>query len=741
MRSTLVAISLGVLAIVARVSVAAPPETEARPVTDELHGVQIVDPYRWLEGDNADPERMGKMTDEVAAWTDAQNVYTRSVLDGERSGLGFLKSHRDRLEARLRELFQVGSVSAPQMAGSRYFYSKREGSQAQPVVYVREKADGEPRELLNPNTLDASGLLTISWYEPNQDGSLLAFGMFRAGDENSTLYILDVASGEWLADEIPGKVNMGGWMPDGRSFFYERLADLDNPYSGRIKFHRVGTHHRQDPEVISQEGFIERYKESGRYGDAAIKELASTYGPFGYPSEDGRWLVLGYYTGTRSNDLWVADLSKYERTGELDMQPVLANTYETGAEGSGPIVGDVLYLQTTLDAPNGRVLAVDLNEPEQANWKELVPNRADTVIESTSLARGMFTMTVMRDATNRIELYAMDGEKKGELELPGIGSAGLATDRDRSEAYLTFSSYNEPRSIYRVDLATHERSLWERPTVPVDPSIVEVKQVRYPSKDGTEVTMFIVHKKGLELNGKNPTILYGYGGFNVPMTPYFSSTMFPWYENGGVYAVANLRGGGEYGEAWHRGGMLANKQNVFDDFIAAGEWLIANGYTDPTHLGVVGGSNGGLLTGAVVTQRPDLFAAAISAVPLLDMVRYQDFLMGRYWIPEYGSSEDAEQFNFIRAYSPYHNVKPGTKYPAMLVTAGENDARVHPMHARKMVALLQAATASDPETDPILLWVDRDSGHGRGKPMHLQIRDTADQRLFMMWQLGMINPS
>ncbi|MEX0876166.1 MAG: prolyl oligopeptidase family serine peptidase, partial [Phycisphaerales bacterium] len=300
-------------------------------------------------------------------------------------------------------------------------------------------------------------------------------------------------------------------------------------------------------------------------------------------------------------------------------------------------------------------------------------------------------------------------------------------------------SYNMPRSIYHVELATGNRELWARPDVPVDPSEIEVNQVRYESKDGTEISMFLVHKKGLELDGTNPTILYGYGGFDISMTPGFSSTMYPWYENGGVYAVANLRGGGEYGNAWHEAGMLDQKQNVFDDFIAAAEWLIDKGYTGPKHLGIAGGSNGGLLTGAVVVQRPDLFSAVISAVPLLDMVRYQNFLMARYWVPEYGTAQDPEQFEYIRAYSPYQNVKPGTKYPAVLFTAGENDTRVHPLHARKMAALMQNATGSDQDEDAILLWVDRDSGHGGGKPLHLRIRDVADQRIFMMWQLGMLD--
>lgn len=708
---------------------AEPPETKTTPVTETVHGVELTDDYRWLEGDISDPAAMGTPTAEVTDWTHSQNAYTRDILDN-------LPGRAD-LEARMQELMEVGSVGAPDMAENRYFYTKREGAQAQGVVYLREGFDGEPIELLNPNTLDESGLSTVSWYTPSKDGTMLAFGMYRAGDENSTLYLMDVDSGVWLADEIPGKVGGAGWMPDGQRLFYTNLADVNNAYSGQVKFHRVGTHWREDDVLFSQDDFVDMLRSSNRYSAKQIEDVSKTYGPFAYPSDDGRWLIVGYYTGTRSNDLWVMDLDKWLRSGEKTLTPILADTITSGAAGFGRVVGDTLYLRTTLDAPNGRVMAVDLNNPAPHGWETIVETDAKKVIEGISMARGLLAVEYLVDATTRIERFALDGSRLGEIELPGIGSAGLSTSEDRSEAFLTYTSYNEPTSIYRIDLATGESALWERPDVPVDPSLVEVKQVWYESKDGTKVSMFIIHRTGLELNGKNPTILYGYGGFNISMTPGFSATLFPWFEAGGVYAIANLRGGGEYGESWHRAGMLEKKQNVFDDFIAAGEWLIENGYTSPEHLGIAGGSNGGLLVGAAVTQRPDLFSAAICGVPLLDMVRYQNFLMARYWIPEYGSAEDASQFSYMVKYSPYQQIKPGTKYPAMLVTAGENDARVHPMHARKMAAAMQAATASDPAAEPIMLWVDYDSGHGAGKPLHLRVRDVVDQRLFMMWQLGM----
>ncbi len=707
---------------------AAQPSTEARPVTEQIHGEQVTDNYRWLEGDNTDPDNMGRLTDEVVAWTDAQNTYTRDTLEN--------LPGRKALEERLRELMEVPSIGAPSVYGNRYFYSKREGTQPQAVRYVREGLEGAERVLLDPQQIDPTGLTTVSWIAPNDDGSLMAFGMYASGDENSTLYIMEVESGEWLADVIPGKVSFSGWLPDNSGFFYKRLENTDDAYSGVVKLHTIGTHHRQDKVLFRQKDIEFFYGDSGK-SESEIQALRTTFGPFGIPSEDARWMVIGYWTGTAGLDLWVANLDEWFRTGELTIEPMVMG--KQGRTGGIHYDGDRFYMQHSFDAPNGTVSVIDLNNPSFENWKTVVPEDEKLVIQGTSFARGIIAVDMLDAAKTRIALYDMYGNAKGDLELPGIGSAGLSVSDDRTTAFLTFSSYNMPRSIYHVELATGNRELWARPNIPVDPSMIEVKQVWYESKDGTPVSMFLVHKKGLELHGKNSTILYGYGGFKISQTPGFSSTMFPWYENGGVYAVANLRGGGEYGNAWHEAGMLENKQNVFDDFIAAGEWLIANGYTNPSQLGIAGGSNGGLLTGAAVVQRPDLFSAAISAVPLLDMVRYQNFLMARYWVPEYGTAEDQSQYQFIKEYSPYHNVKPGTKYPAVLFTAGENDTRVHPLHARKMAALMQNSTGADQTQEPILLWVDRDAGHGGGKPLHLRIRDVADQRIFMMWQLGMLD--
>ncbi len=688
---------------------AAPPESPREVVVDEYHGTKVEDPYRWLEGglllQESDPAGAKELDQRVGEWTDAQNAYTRRVLDN--------LPGRAALEQRIGELMKVDSIGAPQSYGNRYFNRERRGDQNQSVLYLREGLDGQPRVLLDPNALDDKGLVSLDWTAPNHDGTLMAFGLSYAGNELPVLYVMDVDSGKWLAEEIPNRAGGVSWLPDSSGFLYECLADPADPYSARIKFHTLGTHHRQDPILFEQ--------------------FDQTWGPGAWLSRDGRWMMLIYWTGTNSNDIWVIDFDKWRRTGKFERTEIAIGQKATF---SGAVYGDTLYMQTTLDAPNSCVYAVDLNHPGRDNWRLVIPERKDAVLEGVGTARGMLVASYNSKAHSRLERFDLNGKPLGEIHLPGLGSAGVVTNDDRTEAFITYSSFNEPQSIYLTDLASDNRELWARPDVPVDPSLVEVKQVTYTSKDGTPVTMFIVHRKGLKLDGSNPTLLTGYGGFNISMTPYFSATMFPWFEAGGVMALPNLRGGGEYGDDWHKAGMLEKKQNVFDDFIAAGEWLVSNRYTSPDRLAIAGGSNGGLLTGAMAVQRPDLFRAVICAVPLLDMLRYQHFLMARYWVPEYGSAESPEQFPFIAAYSPYQNIRKGVKYPAILFTAGENDARVHPLHARKMAAAMQAATAASPTERPILLWVDREAGHGSGKPLSARIREVVDQRLFVMWQLG-----
>ncbi len=694
-----------------------PPATRVDSVVEEIHGVRVADPYRWLEGDDSDPQHMGKVTPEVAKWTDEQNAYTRSVLDH--------LPGREPLENRIRPLMEIGSVSRPTIRGERYFFARREGTQNQPVYYYREGARGRDQVLVDPAKLDSSGLTTVTWISPSQDGRQVAYGTYRAGDENTTLHLMDVDSGKVLGLEIPDKVQPPDWLPDGSGFVYQNLKDPKNPYSGQVLFHKMGTDPAADPVLFRQ------------YTKDENEKLATTWGPQGSLSRDGRWLILGYWTSTRSNDLWIADFRKYLETGKLERQEL-----SVGGDGTiqGTEVGGTLFLYSNQGAPDGRIFAVDPAQPQRANWKEIVPERADEVIENVDYGKGYVAVQYLKDATSAIEVFHTDGTSVGRVKLPGLGSAAISAEPDRSDAFVDFTSFNYPHSIFRVDLAKPdaEPELWERPDVPVDPSTIEVEQVWYPSKDGTKISMFVVHRKGLKLDGKRPTLLTGYGGFNISMTPSFQATLFPWLEDGGVYALPNLRGGGEYGDKWHEAGMLAHKQNVFDDFAAAGEWLIANGYTDRAHLACAGGSNGGLLTGVMVVQHPDLFRAAIVAVPLLDMLRYQDFLMARYWVPEYGSAENADQFQALYAYSPYQHVVKGVKYPAVLLTGGENDSRVHALHARKMAALLQASTASDPATRPVLLWVDREAGHGQGKPLNLRLRDVVDQRIFLRWQLDLL---
>lgn len=681
-------------------AIAPPPPTERRPVSETLHGEVFVDEYRWLEP-------LESESPEVGAWTDLQNQHTREVLES--------LPCRERLTEEFSKLMEIGSVSAPSMRGDLYFYRSRTGTQDQPVLMVRKGYEGEPRVLLDPNRLDADGLVSLDWYDPSPDGSLVAFGLSRAGDEMTTLHVLKTVDGSWLADEIPGKAGLSGWAPDGRGFIYSRLEDPSDPYSRVIRWHEIGRHPQQDPTLFRQE-------EPSRV-------------PFAYLDPAGRWLLHGITDGWSKNDLFVIDFDRWRRDGSLESTAIAEGL--DGRFRPVAILGDRIWMSSTWKNPNGCVWRVDLHAPGEATWELIIPERPDAVLRGVSHARGMLVTRHIKDAVTGFERHTLAGRSLGVLETPGLGSAGLSTEDDRTEAFMSYSSYNEPRSIYRVDLASGERTLWERPDVPVDPATVSVTQAFTTSRDGTRVPYFLIHEKTVVPDGDNPCLIYGYGGFNISMEPRFSATNFPWLEAGGVYVVANLRGGGEYGEDWHRAGMLESKQNVFDDLYAVAEQLIEDRWTTPERLAVMGGSNGGLLTGVAATQRPDLFNCVVSSVPLLDMLRYQNFLMARFWVPEYGSSEDPEQFAWLKAYSPYHNIKTGTSYPAVLFTAGENDNRVHPLHARKMAARMQQEADNDHSEKPILLWVDRDGGHGSGKPRSLRLRDRVDVWSFIMWQTGL----
>jgi prolyl oligopeptidase len=692
----------------------APPVTPCRPFVYVRHGESIADPYRWLEGSASPDVAPDPALDaEVAAWTDAQNAYARTVLDA--------LPGRAVANGELAALLSLPAWGTPRQAGEWLFYTLRRGDEAQPVLYVARGAEGEPRELLNVNRLDSSGQLALAWYEPSRDGRYVAFGTYRAGDENASCRVLEARTGEWLDDEIAGRVDPVHWFDDELHFVVRRLKDAANPYSGQIVLHRLGRAPAEDPVLFEQ------------YTDGP---LATTWGPTPIVDRRGRWLIVAYYTGTDSNDVWCYDLDEWRRSGALVRRDLIVGK---AALTSGFIEGDRFYAVTTDGASNKRVVVFELASAQPDRYRELIAARADAVIVGIAPAAERIVVDYLVDAQTRLEIFDMAGRPLGTVELPAIGSASMTTQARQTVAWLRFENFAEPASLHRVDLVTGRATLWRRTewqVVAGEPPLV-VEQVACRSRDGTSVPMFIVRRADLGFDGNNPTVLYGYGGFDISLTPAFLAMWRPWLVRGGVYAIANLRGGGERGADWHRAGMLERKQNVFDDFYAAADWLIARGYTRRERLGIRGGSNGGLLTGVALTQRPELAAAAIVAVPLLDMLRYEHFLMARYWVPEYGSAENADQFRFLRAYSPYHHVVAGTPYPAVLLTAGENDRRVHPMHARKFAAALQAATASDPEHRPVLLRVDRDVGHGPGKPLALRIRDAADELLFMAKHLGL----
>jgi prolyl oligopeptidase len=679
-----------------------PPATRTDDVVDTVQGVRIPDPYRWLEDGSSD---------EVRRWTDAENAYTRAALDA--------RPGRAALHARLTSLMSIGTVEPPVVRGDLYFHMKREGAGVnQPVLFVRKGVGGADRPLVDPNPLSADGTATIDWWFPSRDGRLVAYGISTAGDEKSVLKVRDVETGKDLPDTIPHTRYCSlGWQADGRGFYYTRYpapgsvpAGEEN-YNRHVWFHRLGDDPAQDAYVFGRE----------RKPDEIIEINVSP---------DGRWLTTMTFAGWTKADMHVRDLSKPDA-------PFVPVAEGFDAIFTGGVIDGVLYVRTNLDAPRYRLLAVNPESPARANWKVLIPE-SDAVLDDASVIGGRIFARQMRDATSRIAVYGLDGKPVGEVALPGLGTVdAVSGEHDGTEAFFGFSSYTVPPAIRRYAIAGGQVSMWDAIKTDVDLSGLEVKQVRYPSKDGTQVSMFIVSRKGMKLDGNQPTLLYGYGGFNVSQTPNFSRALVAWLERGGVYAEANLRGGGEYGEAWHHAGMLEKKQNVFDDYIAAAQWLVKEKYTRPERLAILGGSNGGLLVGATLTQRPDLFRAVVCAVPLLDMVRYHNFQIARLWVPEYGSAESPEQFKYLYAYSPYHHVTKGTAYPAVLLTAAESDSRVDPMHARKMAALLQASTSS---ARPILLRIETRAGHGIGKPLSKQIDESTDVYGFLMWQLGLEKP-
>ena len=679
-----------------------PPKVKVDPVEDTVQGHKIVDPYRYLENPN-DPDTQQYVESELA--------YTRSLLDP--------LPGRDKINARLSQLLPIGTVGVPQTGGKYYFYTRREGNQNQPVLYVRESLNGTDRVLVDANKMSADGTVALDWWFCSDDGKYVAFGTSAGGSEESTLRLVESATGNVLPETIERtRFASVAWKKDSSGFYYTRhpkKGDVpagEEAYHVKVFYHSMGSDPVKDP-LIFGEGLKPQ--------DIPAVQL----------SEDDRWLLITVFEGWTKTEMYLRDLAS-------NNPPVEITTGKNFLYGADFFQGR-LYITTNEDAPHYRVFVAEAANAKRENWKELIP-QTDAVLQGVSVTGGKLFAHYEHNATSELKLFALDGKKLDDIQMPSLGDVPSIGGRwDRNEVFFGFQSFTVPPSVYRYDLGSRKTALWAKVDAPsIDPSAYDVQQVWYSSKDGTNVPMFIVSKKGIEKNGKSPTLLTGYGGFNISLKPAFNRSMYLWMEHGGIYAVANLRGGSEFGEDWHRAGMLEKKQNVFDDFIAAGEFLVAQKYTDRDHLAIFGGSNGGLLMGAMITQRPDLFRAVICAVPLLDMLRYQNFQIAKLWIPEYGSADDPKQFDWLYAYSPYHHVKPGEEYPAILFMTGDTDTRVDPMHAKKMAALMQAEAKNGASKErPILLRIETKAGHGQGKPVTKQIEESTDMYSFLFWQLGM----
>ncbi len=679
------------------------PTTRKGEVVEDFFGTKVADPYRWLEDDNSA---------ETKAWVEAQNKVT----------YGYLEQipERARIQERITRLWDFEKYSAPFKRGKRYFYSYNTGLQNQSVLFVTEDPKAKGRVLLDPNTLSKDGTVALSGISLTEDGRLMAYSVSVAGSDWQTWKVREVATGKDLADEIRwSKASGASWLKDGSGFYYSRyeapkeggaLTGVNNNH--QLCFHKLGTPQTQDVLVYQRPDQPEWY-------------LGGTV------TEDGRWLVIYGSKGTNpETSVFLQDLSK----PGSPVEPFLDRM--DASYGVVDNLGDRFFVSTNQGAPRNRLVAIRKGQTDPAQWTEIIPQaKGKDVLEAVSMVGGRFVATWMRDAHSAIEFFDLKGKKTGSLALPALGTAGgFGGRREDTETFYTFGSFTYPGTIYRLDLKTGKSSVFRTPKVAFKSADYDVKQVFYPSKDGTKVPMFLVHKKGLKLDGQNPTLLYGYGGFNVSLTPGFSVSRMVWLEMGGVYAMPNLRGGGEYGLEWYDAGRKNKKQNVFDDFIAAAEWLIAHKITSTPKLAINGGSNGGLLVGACLTQRPDLFGAAVPEVGVMDMLRFHKFTLGWGWKSDYGSSETKEGFETLMTYSPLHTIKPGVKYPPTLVTTGDHDDRVVPAHSHKFTATLQAAQAGPA---PILTRIETSAGHGAGKPTAKAIAERADVFAFLVKNLGM----
>ena len=679
------------------------PTTRTTNQVDNYHGVSVPDPYRWLEDDNAA---------ETKAWVTAQNKVTYGYLSAIPQGPA--------IKQRLKKLWNYERYGVPTKQGERYFFTRNDGLQNQAVLYTLPALDAEPTVLLDPNKLSTDGTIALAGMAISDDGKLMAYGLSASGSDWEEWKVRDVHTGQDLPDSLKWvKFSGAAWTKDGKGFFYSRYdepkadAQLTKVnYFQKVYYHVVGTPQSADRLVYNRPD----HKDWG-FGTSV--------------TDDGHYLLIDVTEGTDTrNRLYYQDLTTpgspvVELLNDFDAQ-------YSFVDNDGPI----FWINTDLDAPRGRVIAVDITKPARANWREVIPQAAEP-LKGVHTLNNSFVCEYLKDARSQVKLFSLTGQFLSELALPGIGSAGgFGGKRKDTETFYSYTSFTVPGSIYRQDLATGTSTLFRAPKVDFNPADYETTQIFYRSKDGTRVPMFITHKKGLALDGNNPTLLYGYGGFDISLSPTFSPAYLVWMEMGGVYAMANLRGGGEYGREWHEAGTKLKKQNVFNDFIAAGEWLIANHYTSSKKLAISGASNGGLLIGACETQRPDLFGACLPSVGVMDMLRFNKFTIGWAWMSDYGSPENPEEFKALHAYSPLHNIHPGTKYPPTLITTGDHDDRVVPAHSFKFAATLQAAQAGDA---PILIRIETKAGHGAGKPTSKIIEEAGDKWAFLVQSLGM-NP-
>lgn len=674
------------------------PSTKKIAHSDDYHGVSVADPYRWLEQDVRE-------SDEVAAWVAAQNELT----------FGYLKSlsHREAIVKRLTELWNYEKISAPFKRGSWYYFWKNDGLQNQSVLYRQKNLTSEAEIVIDPNTWSSDGTLALGSVSFSEDGIYVAYSVADGGSDWRTWKVMNLENGQVLLDAIRWvKFSNVSWTKDGRGFFYSRYpkpkkedAFQSLNKNHRVFYHRVGTAQSRDVLVYERPDFPD-------------------WGFQTSVSEDGKYLIITIWRGTDDRyRILYRDLSE-----PFGMPIELIDHFKNEYDFLGND-GHLFYFKTDLDAPHRRVIAIDIRSPKE--WREVIPE-SSSALSGVSIVGNVFIARYLKDAKSQVKLFSMKGEFVREMDLPGIGTAsGFGGKRTDAETFYSFESINTPSSIYRYDILTGKSELIVKPKLHFDPEDYLVKQVFYQSDDGTRIPMFLSHKKGIRLDASHPTLLYGYGGFNISLPARFSISRIAWMEMGGVYAQANLRGGGEYGNAWHKAGTKMQKQNVFDDFIAAAEWLIANDYTRPDKLAIEGRSNGGLLVGACLNQRPDLFGAALPAVGVMDMLRFQKFTAGRFWVDDYGSSDNPEEFKALYAYSPYHNIQPQS-YPAVLISTADTDDRVVPAHSFKYAARLQASHSGEA---PILIRIETRSGHGAGKPTSKLIEEIADQWAFLLENL------